>query len=82
MLARLGWNGNTALPIQGGRSCAKARRAYAEKFGPGRKFEALTYAIKICRDLRIFRKTFWGQKQRVLGKSFTITWYIVYIVLN
>ena len=30
---------------QGDRSCAKARRAFAEKFGLGRKFQALTYAI-------------------------------------
>ena len=30
---------------QGDRSCAKARRAFAEKFGFGRKFWALTYAI-------------------------------------
>ena len=30
---------------QGGRSCAKARRAFAEKFGLGQKFEALTYVI-------------------------------------
>ena len=30
---------------QGGRSCTKARRAFAEKFGLGQKFEALTYVI-------------------------------------
>ena len=30
---------------QGGRSCAKARGATAEKFGLRRKFQALTYAI-------------------------------------
>ena len=33
------------VSAQGGRSCAKARRAFAKKFGPGRKFESLTYAI-------------------------------------
>ena len=31
--------------LQGGRSCVKARRAFAKKFGLGRKFYALTYAI-------------------------------------
>ena len=30
---------------QGGTSCANARRAFAEKFGLGQKFEALTYTI-------------------------------------
>ena len=43
---------------QGGRSCTKARRAFAEKFGLGRKFQALIYAIwrdiMICRDLHVF----------------------------
>ena len=31
--------------LQGDRSCAKARRAFAEKFGGGQKFLALTYAV-------------------------------------
>ena len=31
--------------LQVDRSCAKARRAFAEKFGLGQKFEALKYAI-------------------------------------
>ena len=46
---------------QGGRSCAKAWRAFAKKFEFGRKFEALTYAfycnIKIHRDSHTFWKT-------------------------
>ena len=57
---------------QGGRSCAGARVAPAEKFGPGRKFYARTYAIlsriKICRDLRTFLEIF-GQKKCLFGSK-------------
>jgi len=38
--------------MQGGRSCAKARRAFAEKFGLGRKFYALTWTLFGC-DIKI-----------------------------
>ena len=34
-----------AMNVHRGRSCAKALRAFAEKFGLGRIFLALTYAI-------------------------------------
>ena len=59
-----------ALQTQGGRSCAGARGAPAEKFGLGQKILARAYAIlsriKICRDLR----TFW----RSLGKKSAFLW--------
>ena len=75
---------------QGGRSCAKARRVFAEKFGLRRKFYALTYAIcrhvNICHNLCTFWKSvgkvfFFGQKQCFLGKKYTIKWYILRIIL-
>ena len=49
---------------QGSRSCAKARRAFAEKFGLERKFRALTYAI-LSHFLEFFvqKSAFLGQKQ-------------------
>ena len=53
---------------QGGRSCAGARVAPAEKFGLGRTYAILS-RIKICRDLRTF---FWrslGIKSAFLGKN-------------
>ena len=61
---------------QGGRSCAKARRAFAEKAGLGRKFKALTWAIwrdiKICCDLHNFWKT-WGKKC-LFGDKNSVSW--------
>ena len=72
---------------QGGRSCAGARVAPAEKFGLGRKFYAWTYAIlsqiKICRDLRTFwrslgkKKCLFGSKTVFLGQE--VHYYMVYI---
>ena len=75
--------------VQGGRSCAKARRAFAEKFGLGRKFKALTYAILMQYEDKLQfthfledigqKKRFLGPKtvfvQDIIGKKCTITWY-------
>ena len=59
------------VKTQGGRSCAGARVAPAEKFGLGRKFYAWTYAIlsqiKICRDLRSFFLEIFGHKKYLFG---------------
>jgi len=73
--------------LQGGRSCAGARVAPAEKFGLGRKFLARTYAIlsriKICCNLRTFwrplgkRKCLFGSKTVFLGQE--MLYYMVYI---
>ena len=62
----------------GGRSCAKAQRAFAEKFGLGRKFSALTYAIlsqywdlsRFTHFLEYFRqeKCSFGSKTVFLGQ--------------
>ena len=66
---------------QGGRSCAGAWVAHAEKFGLGRKFEARTYAI--LSRIKIYalfwrslgkKSSFLGQKQCFLGNKCTITW--------
>lgn len=57
---------------QGGRSCAKSRRAFVEKFGLGQIFQALTYPIL-------------SQIVLFLGKKCTITWYIYcisWIIMN
>ena len=72
---------------QGGRICAGARVAPAEKFGLGRKFLARTYAIlsqiKICRDLRTFFGDLWAKqvpfwvKTVLLGQE--VHYYMVYI---
>ena len=72
---------------QGGRSCAGARGAPAEKFGLGQKFYAQTYAIlsriKICRHLRTFFGDLWAKKVPfwvktvLLGQE--VHYYMVYI---
>ena len=73
---------NHAITSKFGRSCANARRAFAKRFGLGRKSWALTYAIlsryiKICRDLRTFWKTL-CKKGLSWVKKCPFTWYIIY----
>ena len=73
--------------IQGGRSCAGARGAPAEKFGLRQFFLAQTYAIlsriKICRNYALFgdlwaKKCLFGSKTVFLGQE--LQYYMVYIV--
>ena len=47
---------------QGGRSCAKARRAFAKKFGLGHMLLPSCHDIEICRDLCTFWKSL-GKKR-------------------
>ena len=81
--------GESPTTLQGGRSCVKAGRAFAEKFWLGQKFYALTYAIlsqyKDMSGITHFlgpKKCLWGQKQCFLGKRCTITWYVLHIILS
>ena len=80
MLLKLQRQVGDLSPGQGGRSCAGARVAPAEKFGLRRKFQARTYAIlsriKICGDLRTFflrslgiKSAFWGKNSASWARS-------------
>ena len=64
---------------QGDRSCAKARKAFAEKFGLGRNFLALNmhYFVAILRFVAIYalfgrllpQKCFFGTTTVILGQE-------------
>ena len=71
---------------QGGRSCAKARWAFTEKFGFGRTISAKTYVfVGILRYIAIHalfgrlwpRKGLFGSKTVFLGKE--VHYHVVYI---
>ena len=77
---------------QGSRSCAKARRALAEKFGLTTKILSTNkrYFVAILRFVAIYalfgrpgqKSAFWGQQQCFLGKKCIITYFILHIILN
>ena len=75
---------------QGGRSCAKARRAFAKKFGLEGKFQTLTYAIyaKLSRYYDLLQFTHFledvGQKKcsfwsKTVFPGQKVPYYMVYI---
>ena len=75
----------------GGRSCAKARRAFAEKFGLRRKLSPyIRYFVAILRFLQLThflndfgqKKCFFRVETMFSGQEFHITWYILHIVLD
>ena len=65
---------------QGGRSCAKAKRSFAEMFGLGQNFQALTYAmLSSYYDLSRFTHFLedFGQKMSPFGsKTYCILYWI------
>ena len=71
---------------QGGRSCAKAHRAFAEKFGFGRKILALAYAIlsrftHFLEDRGLgVNRCFFGTTIVFLGQE--VHYYMVYIAYH
>ena len=76
----------TSYMWQGGRSCGKARRVFAEKFGHRQKFQARTYAILLrYHDLSrvthfwktLGKKCFFWSKTEFLWQE--VHYYMVYI---
>ena len=69
--------------LQGGRSYAKARRAFADLDENSKHWHTpICCDIKICRDLRTFwrtgaKKCFFLKQHCSSGKKWIITWYIV-----
>ena len=69
---------------QDGRTCAEARRAFAEKFGPNiRYFVAILWFVAIYALLEDSgqKKCSFGAKQCFLGKKCPITWLVMSCLL-
>ena len=60
---------------QGGRSCAKARRTFAEKFGLGRNFNNIRYFFAILRFFAIYALfgNLWAKKVLLWVKN-SVSW--------